>query len=194
VIFCTTSRSNLTIALDTNCKKLALRGDEPPANLHAAEQRLNLPRRTCTITDDNGDTIFVNEVQPKPTSPGHDRTLLPKPQHRSLRDPDNTPPSHCEHVAMSSWLQQQPPSHIYEEARVTESMTRTRPYTAKYNSSLIVTGLYKYSIQYLTANLVEMLSQTYSEWKSFNTLAWRKIANDEGLGLALGGHSLLCSC
>jgi hypothetical protein len=31
---------------------------------------LNLPRRTCTITDDNGDTIFVNEVQPKPTSRG----------------------------------------------------------------------------------------------------------------------------
>jgi hypothetical protein len=28
-------------------------------------------------------------------------------------------------------------------------MTRTLPYTAKYNSSLIVTGLYKYSTQYL---------------------------------------------
>jgi hypothetical protein len=31
-----------------------------------------------------------------------------------------------------------------------QSMTRTLPYTAKYNSSLIVTGLYKYSTQYLT--------------------------------------------
>ena len=41
---------------------------------------------------------------------------------------------------MSSWLQQQPSSHIYEEARV-QSMTRTLPYTANYNSSPIVTGL-----------------------------------------------------
>jgi hypothetical protein len=62
----------VTRALRWICKKLALRGDERPTNLHAAERRLDLPRRTCTITDDNGDTIFVNEVQPKPTSPGHD--------------------------------------------------------------------------------------------------------------------------
>jgi hypothetical protein len=59
------------IVTEKNCKKLALCGDEPPANLHA-ERRLNLLRRTCTITDDNGDTIFVNMVQPKPASPGHD--------------------------------------------------------------------------------------------------------------------------
>jgi hypothetical protein len=30
------------------CKKLSLYGDEPLANLHAAERRLDLPRRTCT--------------------------------------------------------------------------------------------------------------------------------------------------
>jgi hypothetical protein len=29
-------------------KKLALRGDKPPANLHTAERRLNLSRRSCT--------------------------------------------------------------------------------------------------------------------------------------------------
>jgi hypothetical protein len=28
--------------------------------------------KIAPITDDNGDTIFGNEVQPKPTSPGHD--------------------------------------------------------------------------------------------------------------------------
>jgi hypothetical protein len=49
-----------TFDSDTTCKRLALRGDEPPANLHATERRLDLPRQTCTITDDNGDTIFVN--------------------------------------------------------------------------------------------------------------------------------------
>jgi hypothetical protein len=36
------------------------------------------------------------------------------------------------------------PSNIYEEARV-QSMTRTLPYSVKYNSSLIITELYKYS-------------------------------------------------
>jgi hypothetical protein len=33
-------------------------------------------------------------------------------------------------------------------------MTRTLPYTAEYNPSLIVTGLYKYSTQYLTILLI----------------------------------------
>jgi hypothetical protein len=79
-----------TLILDSACtddirKKLGLRGDEPPANLHAAERRLDLPRRTCTITYDNGDTIFVNEVQPKSTSPKHDYGCSsPIPQHRPL--------------------------------------------------------------------------------------------------------------
>jgi hypothetical protein len=41
------------------------------------------------------------------------------------------------------------PSHMYEEARL-QNMTRTLPYTTKYNSSLIVTELYKYSTQNLT--------------------------------------------
>jgi hypothetical protein len=73
VIFCMASRSNPIIALDTNCKNLALRDDKPPANLHIAEQRLDLPRReVALITDDNRDTIFGNEVQLKPTSLGHD--------------------------------------------------------------------------------------------------------------------------
>jgi hypothetical protein len=165
VIFCTTSRSNLTIALDTNCKKLALRGDEPPANLHAAEQRLNLPRRTCTITDDNnGDTIFVNEVQTKPTSPGHDYGRSSPNRNTghsgipAIRRLPTASISLCRHGYNSS------PPLIFMRRLGLQSMTRTRPYTAKYNSSLIVTGLYKYSIQYLTANLVEMLSQSYSEW------------------------------
>jgi hypothetical protein len=159
VIFCTASRSNQTIALDTNCKKLALRSDEPPANLHAAERRLDLPRRTCTITNDNGDTIFGNEVQPKPTSPGHDygRTSPNRNTGRSGSRQYAAFPR--EPVAMSSWLQQQPPL-IFMRRLGLQSMTRTLPYTAKYNSSSIITGLYKYSTQYLTMKV--FLRQIYS--------------------------------
>jgi hypothetical protein len=109
-------------------KKLALRGDEPPANLHAAERRSGLPRQTCKITDDNGDTIFVNEVQPKPTSPGHDYGRT-SPNHNTGRSGSRQYAAFpCEPVAMSSWLQQQPPSHIYEEARVTEYDTNSTLY------------------------------------------------------------------
>jgi hypothetical protein len=43
-----------------------------PANLHAADWQLVLWRRTSTITNNNGDMIFVNEVQSKPTSSGYD--------------------------------------------------------------------------------------------------------------------------
>ena len=49
------------------------------------------------------------------------------------------PPSY-EPVVMSSWLQQQPSSHFYEEVRL-QSLTRILPYTAKHNSDPIVTGL-----------------------------------------------------
>jgi hypothetical protein len=152
VIFRSATRSNLTIALDTNCKSgaaesgptrythepaphqalgppeptttgpgpnstqktslmvedcphlyvvlphhqfpmCALRGNEPPANLHAAEQRSDLPRRTCMITDDNGDTIFVNEVQPKSTSRGMTMGAPPQITTPAAPDPGNTPPS-----------------------------------------------------------------------------------------------------
>jgi hypothetical protein len=134
---------------DTNCKKLALRGDELSANLHAVERRLDLPRQTCTITDDSGDTIFVNEVQPKPTSPGHDYGRSSPTATSAAPDPGNTPPSHaslslCHHGYNSS------PPLIFMRRLGLQSMTRTLPYTAKYNSSLIVAGLYKYSTQYLT--------------------------------------------
>ncbi|KAF8772329.1 hypothetical protein HU200_005867 [Digitaria exilis] len=67
--------------------------DEPPANLHQWKCRLDLPRHICKITDDTGDTIFVNKVQPKPTSPGHDYgRSSPIPQHRSLRGLGIVPP------------------------------------------------------------------------------------------------------
>jgi hypothetical protein len=131
------------------CKKLVLRGDEPPTNLHAAERQLILPRQTCTITDDNRDTIFVNEVQPKPTSPGHDygrSSPTATPVAPGSRQYAAFP---RESVAMSSWLRQQPPP-IFIRRLGLHSMTRTLPYTAKYNSSPIVTGLYKYLTQYRT--------------------------------------------
>jgi hypothetical protein len=73
-----TSRSNLTIALDNNCKNLNLRGDEPPANLHVAGRRLDVLETTCTIKDYNRDTIFVNEVQLKPISRGMTTGALPQ--------------------------------------------------------------------------------------------------------------------
>jgi hypothetical protein len=110
-----------TFGSDTDCKTLALRSDEPLANLHAVERRLNLPRRTCTITDDNGDTIFVNEVQPKSTTPGHDYkrsspTATPTAlgsRHRAV-----SPLRACRYAVIVTTAA--PPSHIYEEARVTE--------------------------------------------------------------------------
>jgi hypothetical protein len=143
------SRSNLKIALDINCKILTLHGDELPANLHAAERRLNLPKRTCTTTDDNGYTIFVNEVLPKPTSPGHDYGRSSQPEHWPLLDPGITPPSPasmslCRHDYNSS------PPLIFVRRPGLQSMTQTLPYTTKYNPSLMVTGLYKYLTQYLT--------------------------------------------
>jgi hypothetical protein len=143
------SRSKLTIALDINCKILTLHCDELPANLHAVERRLNLPKRTCTTTDDNGHTIFVNEVLPKPTSPGHDYGRSSQPQHWPLLDPGITPPSPasmslCRHGYNSS------PPLIFIRRPGLQSMTQTLPYSTKYNPSLIVTGLYKYSTQYLT--------------------------------------------
>jgi hypothetical protein len=132
------------------CKKVALRGDKSPANLHAVERRSDLPRRACTITDDNGDTIFVNEVQTKPTSPGHDYGRS-SPNCNTGRSGIpaicRLPPaslSLCRHGYNSS------PPLIFMRRLGLQSMTRTLPYTVKYNSSLIVTGLYKYSTQYLT--------------------------------------------
>jgi len=47
------------------------------ANLHAQKRRLNLARRTCSITDNTRGTIFVNEVQPKPSPRGTIMALLP---------------------------------------------------------------------------------------------------------------------
>jgi hypothetical protein len=42
------------------------------------------------------------------------------------------------------------PPLIFTRGLELQSMTRTLPYTAKYNSSLVVTGPYKYSTRYLT--------------------------------------------
>jgi hypothetical protein len=106
------------------------------------------------ITDDNGDTIFGNEVQPKPTSPGHDygRSSPNRNTGRSgIPAIRRLPPaslSLCRHGYNSS------PPLIFMRRLGLQSMTQTLPCTAKYNSSLIVTGLYKYSTQYLTLVIV----------------------------------------
>jgi hypothetical protein len=102
------------------------------------------------ITDDNGDTIFVNEVQPKPTSPGHNygRSSPNRNIGRSgIPTIRRLPPaslSLCRHGYDSS------SPIIFMRRLGLQSMTRPLPYTAKYNFSPIVTGLYKYSTQYLT--------------------------------------------
>jgi hypothetical protein len=83
------------------------------------------------------------------------------------------PPSPCEPVAMSSWLQQQPPL-IFMRRLGLQSMTRTLPYTAKYNSSPIVTWLYKYSTQYLTNNSSPIVTGLYkysTQYLTNSTLA-----------------------
>jgi hypothetical protein len=110
------------------CKKLALRSDKPPANLHAAERRLDLPRRTFTITDDNGDTIFVNEVQPKPTSPGHDYGRSSPTATPAAPDRGNTPPCPASLSLCHYGYNSSPPSHIYDEAQVTEYDTDSTLY------------------------------------------------------------------
>jgi hypothetical protein len=61
---------------------------------------------------------------------------------------------------MSSWLQQQPPLIFMRRLRL-HSMTRTLSYTAKYNSSPIVTGLYKYSTQYLINSTLANIPPTW---------------------------------
>jgi hypothetical protein len=110
------------------CKKLVL---------CATERWSDLPRRTCTITYDNGDTIFVNEVQPKSTSRG--MTIGAPPNRNTdrfrIRASRHLPPaslSLCRHGYNSS------PLLIYMRRLRLWSMTQTLPYTAKYNSSLIV--------------------------------------------------------
>jgi hypothetical protein len=54
------------------------------------------------ITDDNRDTIFGNEVQPKPTSRGMTTGAPPQPQHRPLRIPAirRLPLRACRYVIM----------------------------------------------------------------------------------------------
>jgi hypothetical protein len=93
-------------------------------------------------------SLLLISTQPKPTSPGHDygrcsQTATPA-----------APGSPCEPVTMSSWLQQQPPLIFMRMLRL-QSMTLTLSYTAKYNSSPIVTRLYKYSTQDLTLSLFQ---------------------------------------
>jgi hypothetical protein len=110
------------------------------------------------IIDDNRDTIFVNEVQPKPTSLGHDygRSSPNRntgnsgiPQYAAF------PLRACRYVVMVTTAA----PLIFMRRLGLQSMTRTLSYTAKYNSSPIVTGLYKYSTQYLTnPTLVNILS------------------------------------
>jgi hypothetical protein len=109
------------------CKKLALRGDKSPANLEAAERRSDLLRQTCTITDDNGDTIFINEVQPKPSFPGHDYERS-SPNRNTSRSGipaiRRLPPaslSLCRHGYNNS-------PHLINEARVTEYDTDSTLY------------------------------------------------------------------
>jgi hypothetical protein len=62
------------------------------------------------ITDDTGGTIFVNEVQPEPTSPGHD-------YERS------SPNRNTGHSGSRQYA-----SHIYEEPELQESDTYSTPY------------------------------------------------------------------
>ncbi|CAL5012602.1 unnamed protein product [Urochloa decumbens] len=86
--------------LDLACLDIAV----PVRVMSARKQRLIYRDDVCKIKDDTGDTMFVNEVQPKPTSPGHDYgRSSPIPQHRPLRGPGNTPPPPCEPVAMDGY-------------------------------------------------------------------------------------------
>jgi hypothetical protein len=113
------------------------------------------------ITDDNGDTIFGNAVQPKPTSPGHDYGCLSPtatPIAPGSRQYVVFPLRACRYVVMVTTAA---PSHIMRRPRL-QSMTRALPYTAKYNSSLIVTGLYKYSTQYLTNSTLANILPSWS--------------------------------
>jgi hypothetical protein len=66
----------------------------------------------------------------------------------AVPDPGNTPPSlrACRYLIMVTTAA----PLIFMRRLGLQSMTRTLPYTSKYNSSPIVTGLYKYSTQYLT--------------------------------------------
>jgi hypothetical protein len=101
------------------CKKLVLHVDEPPANLHATKRWLDLSRQTRMITDDNGDTVFVNEVQLKPRSLGHDygySSQTATPTALGSRHRAAFPLRACRYVVMVTTAA---PSHIYE-ARVTE--------------------------------------------------------------------------
>jgi hypothetical protein len=80
------------------------------------------------ITDDTGGTIFGNEVQPKPTSPGHDYERTSPNRNTDRSGSRQYVAFPCESVAMSSWLQQRSSSHIYEEPGSQESDTYSTPY------------------------------------------------------------------
>jgi hypothetical protein len=90
-------------------------------------------------------TRFIQSLHPRGMTTGG------PPQITTLAapDPGNTPPSPaslllCRHGHNSS------PPLIFMRRLGLQRMARTLLYTAKYNSSPIVTGLYKYSTEYLT--------------------------------------------
>jgi hypothetical protein len=80
------------------------------------------------ITDKTGDTIFGNEVQPKPTSPGHDYGRTSPNRNIGCSGSRQYAAFPCEPIAMSSWLQLRSSSHIYEEPGFQESDTYSTPY------------------------------------------------------------------
>jgi hypothetical protein len=89
--------------------------------------------------------MFIQSLHPRGMTTG----APPQITTPAAPDPGNTPPSPaslslCRHGYNSS------PPLIFMRRLGLRSMTWTLPYTAKYNSSLIVTELYKYSTQYFT--------------------------------------------
>jgi hypothetical protein len=80
------------------------------------------------ITDDTRGTIFVNEVQSKPISPGHDYGRSTPNRNTSRSGSRQYAAFPCEPVSMSSWFQQRSSSDIYEEPGLQESNTYSTPY------------------------------------------------------------------
>jgi hypothetical protein len=153
------------------CKKLALRGDEPPSNLHAAERWFDLPIRTRTIRDDNGETIFVNEVRSKRTSSGHDCRRSPTATPTALGSQHHaSSPSHASLSLRRHGYNSSPLSYLWGGPGY-RVWTDSTLYIVKYNLSLIVTELYKYSTQYLTNSTLANIPPSWSRLARISTFA-----------------------